>query len=129
MSKNHFLKRFIYSVITQDEAHLKTFFQPEAKIIWPCTSEIMTLTEYLSANCRYPGDWSGQIIKGTWQNDQLIAVSKIWSQETAYYVTSFFTIKAGKIIRLEEYWADISSPPQWRIDLLKHETNKNKSGH
>lgn len=55
------IKAFWNAVLKQDAEKLKTFFKDTAYVNWHCTNEHFTVTEYISANCEYPGDWGGTI--------------------------------------------------------------------
>ena len=73
----------------------------------------------MRANCDYPGDWRGQVeriehiehIETT-----IITVTRIWTKDMSFHVTSFFEIKGEKIKRLDEYWGDDGEAPRWRKD-------------
>lgn len=46
---------------SQNEMVLKKFFHEDACIRWHNTNEQFNVTEFLRANCEYPGDWSGEV--------------------------------------------------------------------
>lgn len=119
MQTHHFISGFIRCVVQQREEELLSFFTPNAEVIWPCTNESFTGPEYAKVNCIYPGDWQGEVGKVRASGNEIVAVSKIFSNEAAFYVTSFITLEGQKIQRLEEYWSDIGEPPQWRKALKK----------
>ena len=48
----------------------------------------------------------------------LVTVVNVYPKDksVSFYVTSFIKIVNDKIISLDEYWADDSKAPQWRLD-------------
>ena len=52
---------FFDAVVKQDAVRLRSFFEPDATIVWVNTNEVFTVDEYIRANCEYPGDWRGGI--------------------------------------------------------------------
>lgn len=117
MNQREFMRRFLEDVVKQNEEQLKGYFQEDAVILWPCTNEQFTVRDYIIANCQYPGEWKGELVKVTSLKESLVAVSKVSSTDFEIFVTSFVTFSEGKIQRLEEYWADIGNPPEWRKAL------------
>ena len=45
----------------QDGEQMARFFTEDAVILWPNTNERFTASEYIRANCAYPGQWQGQV--------------------------------------------------------------------
>ena len=52
---------FFNAIVKQDADRLRTFFEPDAIVIWANTNEQFTVDEYIRANCEYPGAWEGGI--------------------------------------------------------------------
>ena len=48
----------------------------------------------------------------------LVTVANVYPKDksASFHVTSFIKIVNDKIISLDEYWADDSDAPQWRLD-------------
>ena len=48
----------------------------------------------------------------------LVTVANVYPKDksVSFHVTSFIRIVNDKIISLDEYWADDSDAPQWRLD-------------
>jgi hypothetical protein len=106
------------SILTQDEQTLRTYFHEDACVNWHCTNEHFSVDEYLIANCEYPGDWDGVVERVEVLDDLLITVTKVYSKDRSahFHVVSFIRIVDGKIISMDEYWADDGVAPQWRLD-------------
>ena len=110
------IEGFFRSVISQDADRLREFFCSDAKIFWHCTNECFTLSEYIKANCEYPGSWNGDLERVVCTEDTVIAVAHVYSDdgEISCHVSSFFQISGGLISRMDEYWGDDGEPPAWR---------------
>ncbi|MCL2572926.1 MAG: nuclear transport factor 2 family protein [Defluviitaleaceae bacterium] len=112
-------RAFMTAVAAQDAAVLKDFFADDATINWHDSNESFNVNEYIRANCEYPGDWQADVVRMELSGNTPIFVAKVYDTEGfAVYVTSFVTLDAGsKIVRLDEYFADIGEPPQWRKEM------------
>ena len=110
------LYAFWRSVLRQDAPALAEYFHPDAVVRWHCTNEQFTAAEFITVNCDYPGQWEGQIERMEQNGDLFITVARVYPADhsTSFHVTSFFRIKEGKILSLDEYWVDDGPPPLWR---------------
>ena len=88
-------------------------------IRWHCTNEQFTVPGFIRANCEYPGKWDGTIERAERHGDQLITVVKVFPKDrsASFHAVSFFRLKAGRIITLDEYWADDGDAPAWRKSM------------
>jgi hypothetical protein len=107
---------FWKDVLVQDREKLSAYFCEDARIRWHCTNEEFTLNEYIRANCEYPGDWDGTVERVVYAGQLIITVVKVYLKDASasFHVTSFAEVKDGKILALDEYWADDGEAPQWR---------------
>ena len=107
---------FFKDVLQQDELQLRKRFCDDAVIRWHCTNEVFTPDEYVRANCEYPGSWSGEIERAEECGDCIVMAARVFrtGHPGSYHVVSFITLRAGKIMALDEYWADDGKPPEWR---------------
>ncbi len=110
------VEKFWRDVLAQDRTALPKWFAPEARIHWHCTQERFTAEEFIRANCEYPSQWEGQVQRELWAGDTLVTVTHVYEKGGAVscHVTSFFRFQEGKILSLDEYWADDGPPPLWR---------------
>lgn len=93
-------------------------FVESRKSEFNCTNEHFTIDEYIIANCEYPGEWDGIVERIEMINDLIITVTQIYPKDKSisFHVTSFIQMKDDKIIAIDEYYADDSAAPQWRLD-------------
>lgn len=112
------IKEFWNAVLKQDAEKLRTFFHDSAYVNWHCTNEHFTVSEYIIANCEYPGEWDGAIERIEKVGNLIISAVKVFpvTKEASFHVVSFMEIENDKIIAMNEYWGDDGSAPQWRLD-------------
>lgn len=113
------INSFWHAALDQDESAVRAFFHPEATVKWHCTGERFTVDEFIRANCEYPGDWDGEIERIEDFGDCIITVTHVFPRDksASFHAVSFFRIKDGSIIELDEYWADDTPPPDWRQQM------------
>lgn len=107
------------AVAAQEEAALRAFFAPDAVIRWYNTNECFTVSEFLRANCEYPGDWAGAVERVEPTERGAVTAARVWTRDggMSFHAVSFFTLEDGKIKALDEYWGDDGPAPQWRREL------------
>jgi len=109
-----FIKEYWKCVASQNEEELKRYFHEDAIIRWHNTNEQFNVTEFLRANCDYPGNWKGKIERIEQSENNYITVTRVWTEKMSFHVTSFFVIREKKIVVLDEYWGDDGVAPEWR---------------
>ena len=121
MPDNFDVYQFLHAVIQQNAEEMRSFFEPDAQIFWSNTKEIFTVDEYIRVNCEYPDKWSGEIervdvIEG--YEKRMVFVARVWNTEgCSYHSVSFieFGEAENELIQyLDEYWSDVTGPPEWR---------------
>lgn len=96
-----------------------TFIDPNVKVIWPNTQEIFKGRDnFILTQKNYPGTWKIRIVKLISIDDIVLSVVKVTSIDNSqsFYATSFFEFAGDYIIKITEYWGEISEPPEWRIN-------------
>ncbi|MCL2236035.1 MAG: nuclear transport factor 2 family protein [Defluviitaleaceae bacterium] len=110
-------EKFVQDVVTQNADALTTHFAHDAVICWHDSNEQFSVGEYVQANCEYPGDWQGKIQRVEKIEGGISMITKIWSEQSAHFVSAYIMLKDGKITRLDEYYSDLGEAPQWRKDM------------
>ena len=110
------LNCFWQDVLSQNHERLTSYFCDNAVIRWHCSNEQFTVTEYIRANCDYPGDWSGEIERIEESGNTIILVGRVFPSDgkSSFHVVSFISLQEDKIIEMDEYWADDGAAPEWR---------------
>ena len=113
------IQRFWRAVLEQDRDAIRTFFDDDAYVNWPCTNEHFTVEAFLEANCAYPGDWDGEIERMEHAGNLVITVTHVFSKDrsASFHAVSFLRVQDRKIQSMDEYWADDGEAPLWRREL------------
>lgn len=110
------LKRYWNAVLKQQAEEMRCFFHKEAYVNWHNTNEHFTADEFVEVNCRYPGQWDGDIERVVENGEVTVVAVHVFScdKKQSFHVTSFIREKEGKIVSVDEYWGDDGTVPQWR---------------
>ena len=113
------IEQYWQAVLAQDAEAMIDYFHADAMIRWHNTNECFHVSEFIRANCEYPGNWMGEIKRIEQLPQLIITVVHVYSadQSLSFHVTSFLQIKEHKIISLDEYWSDDGEAPDWRKKL------------
>lgn len=114
------IKSFWNAVISQNKDSLRLYFHDDAVIRWHCSNEEFTVSEYIRANCEYPGNWHGEIERIENIGDSIILAAQVFpaGERSSFHVVSFVHLDENdKIVQLDEYWADDGEAPAWRKQM------------
>ena len=113
------IKAFWNDVISQNRDALASYFCDDAIIRWHCTNEQFTVSEYIKANCDYPGNWTGVIERIEEAKALIVLVGRVLpaDRESSYHVVCFIKLVNGLISEMDEYWADDGEAPAWRKEM------------
>jgi len=112
------VEKFCHHVAAQNADELMKFFVQDAVICIHDDNQQLTVAEYVRLTCEYPSTWQGEVQRIEKINGGLMTVTKMFSPEEAYFITSFYVIVQGKITRMDEYWSELKTDlPQWRKDM------------
>ena len=112
-------KAFWLDVLSQNRERLPSWFREDAVIRWHCSNEQFTVMEYVRVNCDYPNDWTGEIERVEESGNTVILASRVYplDRSMSFHVVSFLRIENGKIVEMDEYWADDGEAPDWRREM------------
>ena len=113
------IKEFWRDVLAQNAEKLPGYFHKDAVIRWHCSNEQFTVSEYVRANCEYPGKWQGEIERVEEISGKIITAVRVYpvGGGASFHVVSFLTIEKDLITEMDEYWADDGAAPQWRRQM------------
>ncbi len=113
-------KAFWHDVLSKKREALLTYFWDDAIIRWHCSNECFTVSEYVRANCEYPGKWDGEIERMEEMGDTVILAGRVYPAEerASFHVVSFIKLRERKISELDEYWAADGDAPTWRKEMM-----------
>ena len=106
-------------MLRQNADEIRTYFHPNAYVRWYCTNEHFTVEEFIRANCEYPEEWDGEVERLICADNEIITATHVHTKDNklSFHVVSFFKIKDGKIVSMDEYWGDDGDAPKWRQDM------------
>lgn len=109
---------FWKAILAQDAEAIRRHFHENAYVNWHCSNEQFTVEEFIIANCEYPGDWDGMVERVEIMGDLCITAVKVYPKDksASFHVVSFIRVADQKILSMDEYWADDSEVPKWRLD-------------
>jgi len=112
------IEAFWRAVLNQNAEEMRSFLAPEAQVRWHCSNECFNREEFIRANCEYPGDWDGEIERIEKLEDRFITAVRVFLKDgsASFHAVSFINVRDDKIISMDEYWADDSPPPKWRLE-------------
>ena len=113
------IRAYWKAVLDQNAEAMRGFLDPAAVIRWPNTNEQFTAEEFIRANCAYPNDWVGEVEMLREDGELTITVTHVCAADMplSFHAISFFTVRAGRIAAVEEYWSDDGEAPKWRRDM------------
>lgn len=118
MNRENWIRSFLTDVVGQNEKALRTYFTEDAVICWHNTNEQFNVAEYIRADCEYPGRWLGEAVRIDLIGEKAVSVARVWCPDDglSFHVVSFYEFKEDRISRLDEYWGDDGTAPQWRLE-------------
>ena len=113
------VKEFWRDVLGQNREKLISYFHKDAIIRWHCSNELFTVSEYIKANCEYPGEWEGKIERIEKVENMIITAVKVYAVNkcSSFHVVSFIKTENNLITEMDEYWADDTEVPEWRHNM------------
>ena len=113
------IQAFWRDILAQDREALTAYFCPDAVIRWHCTNEQFSVSEFIRANCDYPGNWNGAIERVEQHGNEIITVVRVFPKDrsASFHVVSFMKLTDDRIASLDEYWADDGEAPVWRKSM------------
>jgi len=99
-----------------------TLFAAASKVYWPCTGEVFNNHDnFIKVNRQYPGKHKITLEKMVSCADTVVTVvlvESVFDDHPAplfFRATSFFKFAGDRISEINEYWAEVIEPPEWRI--------------
>ena len=102
----------------RDWSAARELFHDDFVAHWPHTGETFRGRDnFLAANSHYPEGWSIRLLRVVAAGDRVVSEVEVPHGEKTFCAASFFELRAGKLLRLTEYWveADAEKPPAWRV--------------
>ena len=113
------ISTFWHDVLSKNRKALPSYFRDDAVIRWWCSNEQFTVSEFISANCDYPGEWNGEIERIEEIGSTVVLAGRVFpiNKSVSFHVVSFIKLRNDRISELDEYWADDGDAPAWRKEM------------
>lgn len=110
------VEQFWHHISMQDWDKAKFFLHTNFTALWPQSKERISSAEnYININRNYPGNHKVQLLHiFPFQNKTYTTVWITADTGQNTFANSIFQMEDGKIIHLEEYWAEPYPAPEWR---------------
>ncbi|WP_127997189.1 nuclear transport factor 2 family protein [Piscinibacter defluvii] len=116
------VREFWHLMGTNDFHSVKAVLAPELVVEWPQSGERMRGPEnFARMNAEYPtaGRWRFSINHLIASGEEVVTQVSLTDGAQSAEPVSFFTVRAGKVVRLVEYWPDPFAPAENRRHLVE----------
>ena len=73
---------------------------------------------FVEANRRYPEGWTIHLLElGHLRDGRVLSLVRIDHPPHSFFATSFYRVDDERIAGIDEYWATLEPPPEWRASL------------
>jgi len=82
---------------------------------WTSGERIAGADALIDINARYPEGWTIRLLEVEHlQDGRVMSLARVDHPPRQFFATSFFQVDDGRIAGLDEYWAMVEAPPDWR---------------
>ncbi len=74
---------------------------------------------FIAVNAEYPGRWRITVTRLVASGEQVVTECDVSNGEVTVQAVSFFTLKAGQIVHIREYWPDAMEAQAWRAQWVE----------
>jgi len=98
---------------------VRALLSPAAQATWWVTRERFDgAAAFVRVNAVYPEGWALRLLEcNALADGRVHSLVRVDHGEASFYANSFFTLAAGLIVRIDEYWSDVQAAPSWREGL------------
>ena len=98
---------------------VRALLSPAAQAVWWVTRERFDgAAAFVHVNAVYPEGWAIRLLEcNSLPDGRVHSLVRVDHGEASFYANSFFTLEAGLIVRIDEYWSDVQAAPPWRDEL------------
>lgn len=90
---------------------LADVLDPDLRVEYVHTGEILGRDAFIRVNREYPGQWAADIEDVVSSGARAVTRVRVSDGNEAFYVASFGRIRDGRIVELVEVWADSDATP------------------
>lgn len=100
----------------RDWTAARALMKADLQAIWWTSGErIAGADAFIDVNARYPEGWTVHVVElDHLQDGRVLSVVRVDHAPHSFFATSFFRVDDGLIAGIDEYWATVEPPPDWR---------------
>jgi len=103
----------------RDWAGLGDLLHDEVVLEYPVTDEVFRgRADVVAINAEYPEGWSVHLLRVVADGEEVVSEVEVPLDGVGTFrVASFWTLRAGRVVRAREYWSLLGAeePPAWRL--------------
>ncbi len=100
----------------RDWTGARRLYVDDAVMVWHTSGERFGNAEsILRVNETYPEGWSLRVVESVLLADgRVLSIVEVRQPPQRFFATSLFTLRDGLIAQVDEYWATVEPPAEWR---------------
>lgn len=112
--------RFWAAYQARDWVAAQALLAPGVQCRWWATHERFDgAAAMVGVNAVYPEGWRIHLLELHGLGDgRALSLVRVDHEGMSFWATSFFTLQAGLVAAIDEYWSDAAEAPAWRQDLV-----------
>ena len=110
------VRQFWAALQARDWAAARACLFDDMEAVWWTSGERLCGADTLiDVNQHYPEGWTIQLLEVEHlQDGRVMSLARVDHPPQRFFATSFFRVDDGRIAGIDEYWATVEAPPQWR---------------
>ncbi|MBX9266011.1 Predicted ester cyclase [Chromobacterium violaceum] len=115
------IRRYWACADARDWTGFADTLHPDVEYRVPQTRErIRGVDQYVAFNATYPGDWRVEIVRVLADGDQAVSEIAFHVEQSVLTGICFFTLKDGRIWRLEDWWPEDYEAPARAVAVERY---------
>ncbi|HPW30689.1 MAG TPA: GNAT family N-acetyltransferase [Rhodoferax sp.] len=110
------VRQFWAALQARDWAAARVCLFDDMETVWWTSGERFTSADALiEVNQHYPEGWTIHLLEVEHlQDGRVMSLTRVDHPPQRFFATSFFRVDNGRIAGIDEYWATVEFPPDWR---------------
>lgn len=103
----------------RDWDHARSLLADDVQVTWWTSGERFDGADaFVEANRRYPEGWTIHLLElGHLRDGRVLSLVRVDHPPASFFATSFYRVDDERIAGIDEYWATLEPPPEWRASL------------
>ncbi|MBA4178932.1 MAG: hypothetical protein C0505_20625 [Leptothrix sp. (in: Bacteria)] len=110
------VRQFWAAVQARDWAAARALLRDDLQAVWWTSGERFAGADaFIAVQAAYPEGWALRLKEAARLDDgRVLSVARVDQAPAHFFATSLFRIDDGLIAGIDEYWATLEAPPEWR---------------